>query len=93
MGTNTILFFQITQIYKRLKKLVGFKNDMEAGFSWSLVRCFADSEAAPLKKKAELAHCNSKTAVAFSVMDECFLPRIDERSGINIVHNVVYNCG
>lgn len=81
------------KIYKRLKKLVGLKNDMEAGFSWSLVRCFADSEAAPLKKKAELAHCNSKTAVAFSVMDECFLPRIDERSGINIVHNVVYNCG
>ncbi|KAM0895877.1 hypothetical protein ACQ4PT_023539 [Festuca glaucescens] len=81
------------KIYKRLKKLVGLKNDMEAGFSWSLVRCFADSEAVPLKKKAELAHCNSKTAVAFSVMDECFLPRIDERSGINIVHNVVYNCG
>lgn len=81
------------KIYKRLKKLVGFKNDMEAGFSWSLVRCFADSDAAPLKKKAELVHCNSKTAVAFSVLDECFLPRIDERSGINIVHNVVYNCG
>ncbi|CAM0905479.1 unnamed protein product [Alopecurus aequalis] len=81
------------KIYKRLRKLLGFKNRMEAGFSWSLVRCFADSEAAPLKKKAELIHCNSKTAVAFSVMDECFLPRIDERSGVNIIHNVVYNCG
>uniref|UniRef100_A0ACD5U8L2 Uncharacterized protein n=1 Tax=Avena sativa TaxID=4498 RepID=A0ACD5U8L2_AVESA len=81
------------KIYKRLKKLLGLKNDTEAGFSWSLVRCFADSDAASLKKKADLVHCNSKTAVAFSIMDECFLPRIDERSGINIVHNVVYNCG
>lgn len=81
------------KIYKRLKKLLGFKNNMEAGFSWSLVRCFAESEAAPMKRKAELVHCNSKTAVAFSVMNECFLPRIDERSGINIIHNVVYNCG
>lgn len=81
------------KIYKQLKKLLGVKNDMEAGFSWSLVRCFPDSEAAPPKKKAQLVHCNSKTAVAFSVMDECFLPRIDERSGINIIHNVVYNCG
>ncbi|KAF7008408.1 hypothetical protein CFC21_023165 [Triticum aestivum] len=81
------------KIYKRLKKLLGFKNNMEAGFSWSLVRCFAESEAAPMKRKAELVYCNSKTAVAFSVMNECFLPRIDERSGINIIHNVVYNCG
>ncbi|XP_044965818.1 uncharacterized protein LOC123426104 [Hordeum vulgare subsp. vulgare] len=81
------------KVYKRLKRLLGFKNNIEAGFSWSLVRCFADSEAAPMKRKAELVHCNSKTAVAFSVMNECFLPRIDERSGINIIHNVVYNCG
>ena len=93
MGTKAILFFVTTQIYKRLKKLLGFKNNMEAGFSWSLVRCFAESEAAPMKRKAEFVYCNSKTAVAFSVMNECFLPRIDERSGINIIHNVVYNCG
>ncbi|KQK20676.1 hypothetical protein BRADI_1g55990v3 [Brachypodium distachyon] len=82
-----------TKIYKRLKRLLGLKNDLEAGFSWSLVRCFADTEATSTKKKAQLVHCNSKTALAFSVLDECFLPRIDERSGINIIHNVVYNCG
>uniref|UniRef100_A0A0E0LHP0 N-acetyltransferase domain-containing protein n=1 Tax=Oryza punctata TaxID=4537 RepID=A0A0E0LHP0_ORYPU len=80
------------KIYKHLRKLLGVKNAIEAGFSWSLVRCFPDKLAAPPKKKAHLIHCNSMTAVAFSVMDECFLPRIDERSGINIIHNVVYNC-
>ncbi|XP_015647216.1 uncharacterized protein [Oryza sativa Japonica Group] len=81
------------KIYKHLRKLLGVKNAIEAGFSWSLVRCFPDKLAAPPKGKAHLIHCNSKTAVAFSVMDECFLPRIDERSGINIIHNVIYNCG
>ncbi|XP_040381714.1 uncharacterized protein LOC102700914 isoform X1 [Oryza brachyantha] len=81
------------KIYKHLRKLLGVKNAIEAGFSWSLVRCSPDNIAAPPKKKDHLIYCNSKTAVAFSVMDECFLPRIDERSGINIIHNVVYNCG
>jgi len=80
------------KVYRRLKKLLGTKNDIEAGFSWSLVRCFA-CQTTPPKNKAQSVHCNSKTALAFAVMDECFRPHIDERSGINMIHNVVYNCG
>lgn len=81
------------KVYKRLKVILGIKNKMEAGFSWSLVRCFTNREAIPAKNKAQWVHCNSKTALAFTVMDECFRPHIDDRSGINMVHNVVYNCG
>ncbi|CAN6203139.1 unnamed protein product [Urochloa humidicola] len=82
------------KVYKVLKKLLGIKNDIEAGFSWSLVRCFAngDQALAP-KNKSQSVHCNSKTGLAFAIMDECFRPHIDERSGINMIHNVVYNCG
>jgi hypothetical protein len=91
--TKSVLFIEMTQIYKRLNKLLGVKNNLESGFSWSLVRCFSDTQAILPKKKAQSAHCNSKAALAFSILDECFRPHIDERSGINMIHNVVYNCG
>lgn len=93
MATKVVLFVKITQIYKRLNKLLGIKNHMEAGFSWSLVHCFANDQAMPNKNKEKLAQCNSKTALAFTVLDECFQPHIDDRSGINMIHNVAYNCG
>ena len=66
---------------------------MEAGFSWSVIRRFdEDAPKTPLKSHL-IAECNSKVAVALAVMNECFLPIIDQRSGVNLIHNVVYNCG
>jgi hypothetical protein len=67
------------------------------GFSWRLVRHITEDEysmdpvdtANTLEVRAE---CNSKIAVAMTVMDECFLPIDDERSGIDLLQNVVYSC-
>lgn len=76
------------KIFMQLKKLLGTKNELEAGLSWSIIKCFHDDLCSPNQK----AEYNSKIAVAYAVMDECFLPIIDRRSGINLIHNVVYNC-
>ncbi|CAA6658557.1 unnamed protein product [Spirodela intermedia] len=66
-------------LFEQLQNLIGIKNDLEGGFSWTLL--------------AQRVECNSKIAVALSVMDECFLPILDQRSGINLITNVLYNCG
>jgi len=87
------MFFLLVQLSEQLKKYIGTKHELEAGFSWSLIhRTDEDSEAA-CKGINQRVECNSKLAIALSVMDECFLPVIDRRSGINLIRNILYNSG
>lgn len=79
------------KVFKQLQKLIEVKNELEAGFSWSIIRRFDDPSKSP-SKLAKRVVSNSKIAVAHAVIDECFLPITDHRSGINLIDNVVYNC-
>ncbi|XP_074567078.1 uncharacterized protein LOC141823720 [Curcuma longa] len=81
------------EVFEGLQKILGTKNDLGAGFSWSIIRRF-DEDASTYKLELhQMAECNLKIAVALAIMDECFLPIVDQRSGFNVIHNVVYNCG
>ncbi|KAL2349489.1 hypothetical protein Fmac_003489 [Flemingia macrophylla] len=81
------------ELSEHLKKYLGIKHELEAGFSWSLIhRTDEDSEAA-CRGMTYRVECNSKLAIALTVMDECFLPVIDRRSGINLIRNVLFNSG
>ncbi|KAK8964474.1 hypothetical protein KSP40_PGU014363 [Platanthera guangdongensis] len=79
------------KVFRQLQKLIGVKNELEAGFSWSIIRRFDDPSQSS-SKFAKMVESNSKIAAAHGVIDECFLPITDHRTGINLIDNVVYNC-
>lgn len=80
-------------LFGKLRTLLGVKNYLDAGFSWTVIQRFNEDLPESVCTLDQRAECNSKIAVALAVMDECFLPIIDKRSGFNLIHNVVYNCG
>ncbi|KAL8209726.1 hypothetical protein R6Q57_006458 [Mikania cordata] len=78
-----------------LESRTGLMNSISDGFSWSLLKCthadqnlFSDNHFVALK-----VECNLKLAVALKIMEECFLPMVDPRTGINMIPHVLYNMG
>ncbi|KAI3708321.1 hypothetical protein L2E82_37488 [Cichorium intybus] len=83
------------EIHSGLDSQVGMMNSVSDGFSWTLLRCthvdgnvLSDHHFVALKVERNL-----KLAVALTIMEECFLPMIDPRTGINMIPHVLYNQG
>ncbi|XP_010679053.2 uncharacterized protein LOC104894503 isoform X1 [Beta vulgaris subsp. vulgaris] len=80
------------QMSERLESLLGAKCDLGDGFSWTLLKR-SDLKEDSITVEPHKIQYNSKLAVALSVMEECFLPILDPRSGANLIRHVVYSCG
>ncbi|KAL8087856.1 hypothetical protein AgCh_037846 [Apium graveolens] len=83
------------KVYSGLHSLVGLMNLISDGISWTLLRCIhGDKKVHSAPRFVALkAVCNIKLAVALTVMEECFLPMFDARTGIDMVPHILYNWG
>lgn len=82
------------EVYEGLHSRIGFVNHLADGFSWTLLRCIhGDHKVHSQRFIALKAECNSKLAVSLTIMEECFLPMVDPRTGIDMIPHVIYSWG
>ncbi|KAF1868300.1 hypothetical protein Lal_00000693 [Lupinus albus] len=79
------------EAFGKLERLIGVKHEIGGGYSWTLIRR-SNVDFGDLHMKSHMVECNSKLALALSLMDECFLPCMDGRTNINVLNSVLYNC-
>ncbi|XP_062096968.1 increased DNA methylation 1 [Humulus lupulus] len=82
------------EVYSGLQSRVGLINHITDGFSWTLLKCIHDDQKVHSAQRFALkAECNTRLAVALTIMEECFLSMVDPRTGINMIPHVLYNWG
>jgi hypothetical protein len=79
------------QIYTAMRSLVGIPDHTGDEFSCTILRNNDDQKVRSAADIALLAECNMKLVIALSLLEECFLPIFDPRTGIDIMPPMVYN--
>ncbi|XP_017697300.2 uncharacterized protein LOC103703136 isoform X1 [Phoenix dactylifera] len=78
----------------QLSDMLGVSNSMEGGFSWTLLKCLDEEEGVISHEKLPfIMECNVKLSMALSVLNECFVPLMDQRTGVDVICQAVYNRG
>ncbi|XP_062075787.1 increased DNA methylation 1-like [Humulus lupulus] len=84
----------LEKVYVKLQRIVGVKNEMEEGLSWTLIRhtdMMSFDEITDIDLFYQLIECNCKIGIAWSLMDQSFEKIIDRYTGINLLRSVVCN--
>ncbi|KAL7160536.1 hypothetical protein ABFS83_01G102700 [Erythranthe nasuta] len=78
---------------KLREKIVRKRNEVDGGYSWTLLHHQIDDNEFGDQDKYSTTICHSKLAVAKELMEQCFQTIQDRYTGIKIIPSVIYNCG
>ncbi|KAK8545644.1 hypothetical protein V6N12_026474 [Hibiscus sabdariffa] len=82
------------QLYSGLSSRLGMINHLFDGFSWTLLKCIHEDQKVYSPQRLALkADCNSKLAVALSIMEESFQSMVDPRTGVDMIPQLLYSWG
>ncbi|XP_062184721.1 increased DNA methylation 1-like isoform X2 [Phragmites australis] len=82
------------EIFIGLHSHVGVDNILDNELSWSILRCNSDGQKLySVRRIARLTECNTKLAVALTLLEECFTRMVDPRTGVDMIPHVLYNKG
>ncbi|XP_044335358.1 uncharacterized protein [Triticum aestivum] len=82
------------EIFLGLHSHVGIENIIDNGLSWTILKCCSDGRRLHSARKiAHMTECNTKLAVALTLLEECFIRMVDPRTGVDMIPHVLYNKG
>ncbi|KAM0890346.1 hypothetical protein ACQ4PT_027148 [Festuca glaucescens] len=82
------------EIFIGLHSHVGIENIIDNELSWSILKCCNDGQKLHSPRKiAHMTECNTKLAVALTLLEECFIRMVDPRTGVDMIPHVLYNKG
>ncbi|ONM17366.1 Increased DNA methylation 1 [Zea mays] len=79
------------EIYMTFRSRVGVPDHMDDDLCFTVLRNNGDKKVRTAEEIALMAECNMKLMIATSIMEECFLPILDPRTGIDIIPSILYN--
>uniref|UniRef100_A0A0E0KX85 PHD-type domain-containing protein n=1 Tax=Oryza punctata TaxID=4537 RepID=A0A0E0KX85_ORYPU len=93
VGINNLTYgFVGDTIFIGLHNHVGIENFLDNELSWSILRCNTDGRKLHSAKKiAHMTECNTKLAVALTILEECFVRMVDPRTGVDMIPHVLSN--
>lgn len=87
----TLILLSCCQIYMTFRSRVGVPDHMDDDLCFTVLRNNGDKKVRTAEEIALMAECNIKLMIAASIMEECFLPILDPRTGIDIIPSILYN--
>jgi len=82
------------EIFVGLHSHIGIENIIDNELSWSILKCRSDGRRLHSARMiTHMAECNTKLAVALTLLEECFIRMVDPRTGVDMIPHVLYNKG